>query len=251
MGGPPGWYPSPPPQPGRQVPGAIVVLVTMLVGIGVLGSAVAAVRFLQGSDGPVDTAAAAEGLDGVVEDSDVDSESFDELDGCPFGATRSTIVQVVEPMTDESMTEVADTGSPDEAVVEVEGTPSVFCGLSLEDDEDVGGIEGIGLAAAPVDGDDVPAFVEEYTEQIAAADDVDFTPMDDHRGGQFFHFCARYEDEDDSDGVSDYCEVDWANEELLITLYVLGSASDSVDLDEAEQALAGSLDDLVDGLAGA
>jgi hypothetical protein len=113
------------------------------------------------------------------------------------------------------------------------------------------GLSSIGVAAVAVesgDAGDVEGFVQDFAENLAGHDDVDFTAADDHRGGQFFHICVEYED--DSDGTP-YCEVDWADEELLVTLYFVGSESNTIDLDGAEDALADSLDELVDGLAGA
>lgn len=104
--------------------------------------------------------------------------------------------------------------------------------------------EGVGLIAVQVQGSNVEHFVKTYAEAAAEADDTNFSSSDTHRSGQFFHFCAYYDDEP----VLNSCEVQWADDELLVSVWFVGEWVDGIDLGDAQHALAGLLDELVDSL---
>ncbi|MEM9563391.1 MAG: hypothetical protein AAGA93_12275 [Actinomycetota bacterium] len=222
--------------------------------LGAIAVAVLAVSACAGGDPDVDTERAAEALTRIEARSDVGPGGFADLERCPHDPGGALLAETV---AEQDLT----------AVAEAQRTELVAAVSSIGDDlplllscDRFGDTSGIGLLVSSA-----PADFDAYLDGFLAGDGdsgadpgnddgddadgpaptVDRLGTEDHRGGVLHRLCVR----DGADDALDYCEVDWLDDRLLVTVYVSGATATETDLDALQAGLAGVLDEVVANLA--
>lgn len=198
-----------------------------------------------GSEPDVDSTTAAATVAGIVDDAedDLSEDGFAELEQCPHDPGGALLARATTDLDSDDVLAAMEVAlDPGVFDTETELDPLVTCDRFDE-------LSGVGLLVSAA-----PSEFDRYVEAIAIGDDSEVEPdIDrlstvDHRGGQLHRVCVEGPEED---GFSDYCEVAWMDDDLLIGLYVSGQSSLGTDMDALEMGLTSIIDDVVANLGGA
>lgn len=191
--------------------------------------------------GPVETGPAADAHDEIIDRAGAEPGGFIDLERCPHDPGGALLTGLIDGL--ESPDGTRALGEELEPVVSW-FNPDLPQVLACDR---FGEVSGVGLVIT-----EAPADFDAYIEAFVEGDDGNSLELQregtsEHRGGTFHRICAI---DPGGDGF-DYCEVDWLDDRLLITVYIQGPQSTETDLDALEGALADALDDITTNLAGA
>ncbi len=197
----------------------------------------------------IETEAATAAVNDIIEGArpNLDDFGLADLDRCPFDPGGSLLTQAVTEVADNDDVLVARSAELAPAVYEA--SPEIPLMVACDRFNELSGV-GLVVASAP---DDFDRFVEIFAQgsDETTSHSVERLGSTDHRGGTLHRVCAESLDESDTeDGAISYCEIDWVDENLMVTVYVSGPKSLDVDLDALEAGLVSVLEDVVSNLDG-
>lgn len=183
----------------------------------------------------LDTAPAVAELQALFEEAE-STGSVATLDECPLGRMHRSLDDLWVD-SDDVVTAPGLGGIRSVSVYAFapDFSAMVSCDRYADDESDVaGGIGAFAMLAPP----SIRAFVESFAV-VDEADPPEISVDEAGRsqGGQFYRVCVRYPD----DEVSNYCEVDWLNGDLLLGTYVAGPNATDADLGAVEAVFAAEL----------
>lgn len=232
---------SRPPAPPSHTP-----VRSLATGLGLLATLVMVLVGCSG-ESSLDTDSAAAGLDEMIAASGIDTsadtgadDGFVDLDRCPHDPGGALLARAFDGLDNPDVVQAQRGELAATASIITAGQPVLLaCDRFAEE-------SGAGLLVSPAP-DDFDAYLDQFV-----ADDDGVTTLtlarlgtSEHRGGTLHRICA-----DSDEGTEfDYCEVDWLDDNLLVTVYVAGPTSRRVDIEALEAGLVGVLDDLLTSLA--
>lgn len=217
----------------RRVVVALVALAVAVAGCSLVGEA------------EIETTAAAATVDGIIAEAEEATtvDGFVELDQCPFDPGGGLLAEALGGLSDNQDVIAAQAGELMGGVSEADPSIPVVVACDRFQEE-----SGTGLVVTPAPAD-FDRYLEIFNQGINEEPPlIDRRGSTDHRGGTLHRVCV--ETPDPPDGVS-YCEVDWLDENLLVTVYVAGPTSLDIDLELLEAGLVAVLDDVVANLGDA
>ncbi len=192
----------------------------------------------------LDTGPAATGLDALVAAENLGPGEIRTLDSCPQDPTGSLLTAALDGIENPTV-EVAAGGEREPSAGSYEGVDLVLVGCDRYGDE----AEAVGLLVSRAP-DDFDAYLEGLFLDPELVDpgtfEIDRRSSEGHRGGTFHQVCVA----DTIDPEFSSCEVDWIDDNLLITVYAVGPTALDVDVDQLQDGVAAILDDVVANLAG-
>lgn len=208
-------------------------LAAALVAIAVLAAA------CSGGDDTLDTEQAGQAIERLTSGATLD---YSELSSCPFDPTGALLAESVALVTSPDLAMALQGGlsagtsifQNDVGITE----PYLACDRFNDDPE------AVGLIAAPPPEDFdryVQVLVGEDTENLS----INRVGSEEHRGGTFEQLCVS----DTVEAEFSWCEVDWFDDNLHVTLYISGPATRPSDLDSMQEGLAAVLEPLIVALA--
>lgn len=191
------------------------------------------------SDDTLDTEQAGQAIIALTSNATTD---YVELPSCPFDPSGILLSQSVGEVTSPDVARAlpSEFGAGTSIFQNDLGIsePYVVCDRFSDDSEAVGLV----VAPPPEDFDRyVQVLVGEDTENVF----VDRVGSEDHRGGTFERLCVN----DAAEPDFSWCEVDWFDDNLHVTLYISGPATRPSDLDSMQAGLAAVLEPLIVALA--
>ncbi|MEL6984731.1 MAG: hypothetical protein AAFO29_20050 [Actinomycetota bacterium] len=196
------------------------------------------------SEPDLDTDSAAANLTVIVDSvAPLLDDGFADIDQCPLDPDASLLLRAIQDLDGDDVI-TAKRGEDSPGLFEVgPGLPLLITCDRFES------TSGIGLVASTA-----PTDFDRYVEVLATGENenpgvmIDRRSSTDHRGGTLHRICVRVDAEQNE---LDYCEVDWVDDNLLITVYVAGPSALDTNLDGLEAGLIAVLDDVVTNLADA
>ncbi len=172
-----------------------------------------------------------------------DTTEFVELGNCPFDPSGTLLLQSVADVDspDVSVAVVAPSTSATDVIENDVGVINPF--VACDRAGDTG--ESFGLVVAEPPGD-FDRYLDVLTDAEGDPDryTIERSESSEHRGGTFESLCVN----DVSEPEFSWCEVNWIDENLHVTLYIGGPATRPSDLDSMQAGLAGVLDQVVANL---
>ena len=187
-----------------------------------------------------DTAAARRVLDERTDPLEFDQEGYAQLGLCPLDADGTITDELFAGVEPAPVADALDDPTISDAFLfTVSLGAQVGCHRGLDRETGLGVV----AMAAPTD---VQRYVATFTAEVSGATAPEATVAEpvDHDGGRFHQFCVHYPD----DPLSDFCELDWVDQQVLLGVYVAGPGADEVDAELLRSRLAHHLPALVSSL---
>lgn len=197
-----------------------------------------------GGTGTAGTGSPIDGLTAVIGSVSIDGDTgYEELENCPLDPGGALLAQALSEIDSPDVI-AAGIGALLSGVDRfAAGEPALIACDRFPDDSAVTSGIGIYAAAAPAD---VEQFVRTFAgtgEEVEV--EVGFTVSGEAEGGTFHQVCTASDD----DSYTPYCEVAWADDSVLIGLYVSGPDATTINIAAMEQGLASVLPDVIANLA--
>ncbi len=197
----------------------------------------------------IETTAAAVTIEGVVDDAEAelsDTGGYADLERCPMDPGGILLTRAVDGLTENEDVARGQANELVPVVNEIEAAIPVLVACDRFDD-----FSGVGLVVAQA-----PADFDRYLRIFNQGSDgepdlsVERFGSSEHRGGTLHRVCVEDQDAQTEDEDISYCEVNWLDQNLLVTVYVSGPTSLGIDLDVLEAGLVSILDDVMVNLGG-
>lgn len=217
--------------------------VAKILSLAILGSGCA---FPFGGESDIETSAASaavgELLESVLERPDAGADVG--LDACPFDADGALLAEAVSgiesPDVDRSMSDRSI------ATASVNAIDGGFL-LCIRFDPESESVIGMDVSSAP---DDFESYLQNYLDPFdqyadGSADGLTVERSAvDYRGGTLHQICVEYSDSP----ATNFCEVDWVNDDLLVAVYVVGPETGDLNVEALQQGLSTVLPEITSNL---